>query len=271
MMPSLQYWRHHDLAGATLMRAHYGAFKWEKHVHDEQVIVLSERGSGEVITQRGKDVGGAESIWIFAPGEYHHGRVDVGGEWQYRALYLDEKTLDQIGQQLGHNPRTRLVLKPGLHQDPQLARKLLRAHASADPDLAAQQVMWSDALASLFVRYGDPQAAIRPPATGIAGLNLAREYIAEHFRDNISIDDLARLANVSRYHFMRAFHAKFGMPPHAYINQLRLQHARKLLLAGRNGTEAAAESGFYDQSRLSKFFRRAYGVTPAHYANLASL
>jgi AraC-like DNA-binding protein len=266
-MPSLQYWRYHDLAGATLMRAHYGPFTWEKHVHDEQVIVLSERGCGEVVTRRGKDIGGTSSIWIFAPGEYHYGHVEAGGEWQYRALYLDEQTLEQIGEQLGHNRREHLLLKPGLHQDPQLARLLLCAHASAGEDLAAQQEMWSNALAMLFERYGDPQPVPRP-AVRIAGLNLAREYIAEHFRDDISIDALAQLANVSRYHFMRAFHANFGMPPHAYINQLRLQHARKLLLAGHNVTEAAAESGFYDQSRLNKFFRRAYGVTPAHYANL---
>jgi AraC-like DNA-binding protein len=271
MMPSLQYWRHHDLAGATLMRAHYGAYKWEKHVHDEQVIVLSERGSGEVVTRRGKDVGGAASIWVFAPGEYHYGRVEEGGEWQYRALYLDEKTLDHIGKHLGHDERTRLLVRPGLHYDPQLASLLLQAHASGEEDLATQQAVWPNALARLFSRYGDPQPAGTALPTRIAGLNLAREYIAEHFRDNISIDDLARLASVSRFHFMRAFHAKFGMPPHAYINQLRLQHARKLLLAGCTATEAAAESGFYDQSRLNKLFRRAYGVTPAHYANLASL
>lgn len=269
-MPTLQYWRQHDLAGATLMRAHYGPFKWEKHVHDEQVIVLSERGSAEVVTRRGKDIGGAASIWVFAPGEYHYGQVDEGNEWQYRALYFDEKTLGQISEQLGRDSKTRLLLKPGLHQDPQLARTLLRAHSSTDEDLATQQCIWSNALASLFTRYGDPQPALRCPAAALAGLSLAREYIVEHFRDDISIDDLARLANVSRYHFMRAFHAKFGMPPHAYINQLRLQHARKLLLVGCNVTEAAAQSGFYDQSRLNKFFRRAYGVTPAHYANLAS-
>jgi AraC-like DNA-binding protein len=76
---------------------------------------------------------------------------------------------------------------------------------------------------------------------------------------------------VSRFHFIRAFRDAFGLPPHAYINQVRLQHARKLLLAGESVGIAATESGFYDQSRLSHFFKRAYGVTPAHYAHLISL
>jgi AraC-like DNA-binding protein len=55
------------------------------------------------------------------------------------------------------------------------------------------------------------------------------------------------------------------------LNQVRLQRARKLLLAGKSVAEAAGESGFYDQSRLTHLFKRAYGVTPARYANLTNL
>ena len=267
----LQYWRHHDLANATLMRAQYGPFTWEKHVHDEQAIVLSERGSGEVITRRGTDVGGPGSIWVFMPGEYHFGHVELGGEWHYRALYLDENVLEQLAAQLGYDRGTRLLLKPGLHEDPVLARFLLRVHAIIDRDKAGEQVLWSHALGTLFTRYGDPQPRISAATASRASLQLTREYIAEHFRDDVSIDDLARLAGVSRFHFIRAFHATYGMPPHAYINQVRLQRARKLLLAGMNAADAATESGFYDQSRLNRLFRRAYGVTPARYARLVTL
>jgi AraC-like DNA-binding protein len=261
----LQYWRRHDLANATLMQAQYGPFTWEKHVHDEQVVVLSERGCGEVVTRNGRDIGGPGSIWVFMPGEYHFGRVEHGGRWHYRAMYLDEDVLERLGTQLGCTPGTRLLLKPGLHDDPELARLLLRAHACIDEDQATEQVVWSHALAHLFSRYGDPQPKIFARVPG-AGLQLAREYIAEHFRDDVSIDELACITGTSRFHFIRSFHAAFGMPPHAYINQVRLQHARKLLLAGQTVAEAAAESGFYDQSRLTRLFRRAYGVTPALYA-----
>jgi AraC-like DNA-binding protein len=265
----LQYWRRRDLGDATLMRARYGPFTWEKHVHDEQVIVISEGGAGEVNTRRGSDIGAPGSIWAFMPGEYHFGRVQDGGRWDYCALYLDDNVLHELGRHLGYED-TRLLVRPGLHQDAELASILLRAHAFHGEG-AAEEVTWSDALDLLFTRYGDPRPS-KPSATiGAAGLNLAREYIAEHFRDDISIDDLAVLANVSRFHFIRAFRKAFGMPPHAYINQVRLQRARKLLLAGHSVGVAAGESGFYDQSRLSHLFKRAYGVTPARYAHLANL
>ena len=267
----LRYWRRRDLGDATLMQAHYGPFKWEKHVHDEQVIVISERGSGEVETRRGRDVGGPGSIWVFAPGEYHFGLVGEGHEWHYRALYLDQTALEIIAKQIGAAEDGRLLVKPGLHYDPEVSQCLLRAHAHGQVDIASEQVAWNDAFARLFAKYGDPRPKRDEPDHGKAGLYLAREYIAEHFRGEISVNDLALLSNLSRYHFIRAFRATFGLPPHAYINQVRLQHARKLLLAGRSAVAAASESGFYDQGRLNYFFKRSYGVTPARYANLISL
>jgi AraC-like DNA-binding protein len=267
---ALRYWRHHDLENATLMQARYGPFKWEKHVHDEQVVVIPERGAGEVQTRHGRDLGGPGTIWVFSPGEYHFGKVEEGGEWQYRALYLDQPALESIAHHLGIANRG-LVLKPGLHDDPETAQMLLRAHALGASERAAGQVAWTGALAMLFERYADPRPTLDAVSPRGFALNLAREYIAEHFRDDISIDELARLVELSRYHFIRAFRAAFGIPPHGYLNQVRLQHARKLLLAGRSAVEAAIESGFYDQSRLTNLFKRAYGVTPAQYAHLARL
>ncbi|MGB6987223.1 MAG: AraC family transcriptional regulator [Candidatus Aquilonibacter sp.] len=267
---ALRYWRHHDLGEATLVEARYGPFTWEKHVHDEQVVVLSERGASEVRTPRGAEIGGFGTIWVFAPGEYHHGKVEDGRMWHYRALYLEASTLDAIANQLGTSSGGRL-LKPGLHYDPWLARTLLRAHASDGVDPAAEQVAWNDALSTLFARYGDPRLVPATTGTNRAGIKLARDYIAEHFRDDISVEDLAHLVNLSRYHFIRAFRLECGMPPHAYLNQVRLQQARRLLLAGRTAAEAAAASGFYDQSRLNHLFKRAYGVTPARYAHLINL
>ena len=67
---------------------------------------------------------------------------------------------------------------------------------------------------------------------------------------------------------MRAFTREYGMPPHAYTNQLRLSEARRLIAAGHRLSDAAASAGFYDQSHLTRMFKRAYGVTPGVYASL---
>ena len=266
----LHYWRDRDLREATLLRAHYGQFQWERHFHDEMVIVISERGSGQVITRAGTDVGGAGSVWVFAPGEYHYGRVDSDDGWDYRALYVEVSELDRIATNFGLE-KGRLYVPPGLYDDEELASVLLCAHASGEKSrsLIDEQIAWNDAFAALFCRYGRPKPSSKLPHLGQSALALAREYVMEHYREDISVDALARLSGVSRYHFIREFRNAFGLPPHAFLNQVRLQQARKLLLAGHKAAEAAGDSGFYDQSRLTRLFKRAYGLSPAQYANLS--
>jgi AraC-like DNA-binding protein len=69
----------------------------------------------------------------------------------------------------------------------------------------------------------------------------------------------------SRFAVHRAFTHVYGMPPSDYQRQLRLREARALIAAGTPISEAAAVAGFSDQSHLSRWFVRYYGVTPGRY------
>lgn len=91
---------------------------------------------------------------------------------------------------------------------------------------------------------------------------------AAHFRRDISVDELSRLVGLSRYHLMRSFRKEFGLPPHGYANQLRLIEAKRLLRQGLPAADVAVEVGFYDQSHLSRMFKRAFDLTPGSFASL---
>ena len=82
---------------------------------------------------------------------------------------------------------------------------------------------------------------------------------------DLGLDDLARATGVDRFRLSRAFKAAFGLAPHAYLVQLRLAKARRLLAAGQPPALVAMSLGFADQSHMGRWFRRAYGLTPAHY------
>ena len=62
----------------------------------------------------------------------------------------------------------------------------------------------------------------------------------------------------------------FGIAPHAYLVQLRLARARQLLASGQPPARVAMTLGFADQSHMGRWFRRAYGLTPAHYRRRCS-
>jgi AraC-like DNA-binding protein len=82
----------------------------------------------------------------------------------------------------------------------------------------------------------------------------------------IGADALARAAGAAdRFQLARAFRAAYGAAPHAYLVQIRLLRARRLLAAGEQPATVAASCGFADQSHLGRWFRRAYGMTPGAY------
>ena len=84
--------------------------------------------------------------------------------------------------------------------------------------------------------------------------------------ENITLDELATVTGLSRFHVVRAFAAEFGMPPHTYLIQVRLAKAKKLLASRIPLAIVAVEVGFADQSHFTRHFMRTYGVTPAEYA-----
>ncbi|MEV6212961.1 helix-turn-helix transcriptional regulator, partial [Kitasatospora sp. NPDC051914] len=67
-------------------------------------------------------------------------------------------------------------------------------------------------------------------------------------------------------HLVRAFSAAFGIAPHQYVMSRRVDLARRLLLGGRPPGEVATADGFYDQSHLTRHFKRVLGTTPGRYA-----
>ena len=102
----------------------------------------------------------------------------------------------------------------------------------------------------------------RLPLNGLAG---AREYLRAHVADPVSLCQLARIAGLSKYYFLRTFSRAYGVTPHEYQMQLRLEHARQLIAEGRALSYVAYDAGFADQSHLTRRFKQSYGVTPGAY------
>lgn len=95
---------------------------------------------------------------------------------------------------------------------------------------------------------------------------LAKNMIEDGFREKVSIADLARESCLSEYHLHRTFRQAFGISPHQYLIDFRIENA-KLLLMDKNlrVVDVALQTGFSDIHSFSKTFRKRTGVSPGQW------
>ncbi len=92
------------------------------------------------------------------------------------------------------------------------------------------------------------------------------EYLSSHIDAKITVEIMASIAHLSASHFARVFKAETGKAPMEYVQGLRLERAKKLLLAGdKSMTEIALDCGFGSPSYLSACFQRQYKMAPSEY------
>ncbi len=92
----------------------------------------------------------------------------------------------------------------------------------------------------------------------------SREYIAQCFATIQSIAEIATEVGMSEYHFFRTFKAVYGLPPHQYLLQTKLQQAHYLLCQRQYAiAEVALLTGFADIAALSKAFKKYFGYVPS--------
>lgn len=92
------------------------------------------------------------------------------------------------------------------------------------------------------------------------------EYINEHLERDIKLADLAKLLDISQFHFSHLFKQSIGTSPYQYLIQQRIERAKQLLKkTDRSIMDIALECGFNSHSHLSKQFRQCTGITPKAY------
>ena len=92
------------------------------------------------------------------------------------------------------------------------------------------------------------------------------EYIQENFREKLSLEDIADMVGYNKDYLSRIFKSATGMTVIEFINNIRIEEARYLLLnTDKSVTEIALEAGFGSNAYLSRLFRRKYAVTPNKY------
>jgi AraC family transcriptional regulator len=150
----------------------------------------------------------------------------------------------------------------------QAAQSLIAETAQGCPN---GPLFWSEATSRFIGRLVSNYTSMPPrPVRGRLSqraLQRISDYVLTNLAEPIEVADLAALVGRSSFHFSRVFTRSVGMTPYRYVVHLRLQAATRHMREGRKGlAEIAADTGFSDQSHLSRWVRRVYGAPPSEFA-----
>ncbi|MDF3203046.1 AraC family transcriptional regulator [Pseudomonas sp. 1912-s] len=259
--------------GIETLRAHFEGHAYDPHWHDSFLVGVTEQGVQQFNCRRARHHSTPGQVFLLEPGEIHDGNAPTPEGFTYRMLYLDphwlEREVSAVFEEAPAN--SHLSFTTTLTSDPRLA---LATHQAFQSLHAGElRIVRQSALDQLLERLtGQLQWRQRyreDPRLPLVA-HKAREYLHAHLQQDVGMDELALATGVDRFRLTRAFKSAFGLPPHAYLVQLRLARARHLLARGAQPADVATDLGFADQSHLGRWFVRAYGLTPAAYRKRCS-
>jgi AraC-like DNA-binding protein len=260
-------WRAHDLGGLELLRATYTKHEFARHSHPEFMVGVIEQGGCAFYYRGGIHTAPAGSIVLINPGEAHDGSGGAALGLTYRAFYPSEALLQQIAADIADRQCGIPYFPQPVIQDAALAPLVQHLHMllESQAPLLERESHFLWAFAQLISSHTERRPALARLKVEHLAVQQARDYLAAHHAESVSLGTLAALAQLSPYHFLRVFRAQMGLPPHAYLTQLRIASARRLVAQGMPLSHVALAVGFVDQSHLTRHFKRLVGVTPAQY------
>ncbi len=260
---------HHAGLDIELLQGYYVEHAFPRHSHDYYVICLIERGY-QSFTHRGtKHFTPPGGVILINPGGVHTGEAADARGFEMLCLY---PTVAHMQAALGGATGTQQITPPSFTEvrvdHPWAAESIRALHRALTRDTEALEcearLAWT--LAQLVKRYADVHPDEPKPGSERKAVRQACRYIEERYAEGISLSQLAEQVSFSPYYLLRVFRAQVGMPPHAYLESVRIRQAQRLIEAGRPLAEIAAEVGFSSQSHLTCRFKQIIGVTPGQYA-----
>lgn len=192
---------------------------------------------------------------------HEHGAGDRCLALQYEPEYFDEIARGAGAPRF----RFRVAMLPALRS---LAAPLVRLQGRAregDP-LALEESAVEVAEAVVTAAAGSIAGIAAPRARDQRRISRALRHLEAHAARRLSLDELARVACMSKYHFLRCFRRIVGLTPHSYLVELRLRRAAAALQASDAPVaRVAIDAGFGDLSEFHGRFRAAFGASPGRF------
>ena len=268
---STQYWWDRHLASLSLLQADFTTHEYPLLTHEALVIAMTELG-GSIVRSRGQiEQATPSTLFVSNPGEPHAGRMGWSERWRYRSMYLTREALAEVAGGLGLHEVP--YFTSNILADRDLIDAFLAMHMAIEEgrDVFRERELLIATFGTLFQRHGGGRGIrIDMAPRDRTLLDRVKDRMQAEYVRELRLEELAVEVGLTTFQPIGLFKRTVGMTPHAYLTQVRLNVACRHLARATPLAEVASDAGFYDQSALTKHFKRCYGITPLQFARAAA-
>ena len=268
MKPNPLFWRDPRMPHVELRQVEDGRqVCYAPHSHTQWSIGAITGGRSTYCYRSDRYQVAAGDLVLMNPEWVHNCNPIEDQPWAYFMMYVDTDWLTDLRYRAGllaslqwQDIETPIVSDPGWYR-----RYCQMAHCLLDDgrDLLEKQTEVVEFLSDLMHELASQPVCSRPQAPET--LRSLANYLDDHVAEDISLEMLCDHSGYSAGHLVRAFKQHFGLTPHAYLVNRRIQLGRRALREGTPIVEAALDAGFADQAHFQRTFKRLMAATPKQY------
>lgn len=241
--------------------------KFPNHFHEYYVIGFIESGARKMTCRNQEYILGGGDIVLFEPLATHTCEPLDGQALDYRCLNIKNSVMARLVAEITGSSRLPRFIEPVLYRSEQVS--ILQALHQMIMDKTEGFCKEEHLYFLIGQLLAQPKAGT-VLATAAGAVQIAVEYLEQHYAEGISLDELAALSGSNKYSLLRGFTKAKGITPYRYLQALRISAAKKMLEAGTQPLETALTVGFADQSHFTNVFKECIGLTPGQYRAIFS-
>ncbi|WP_250657136.1 helix-turn-helix transcriptional regulator [Alkalimarinus coralli] len=240
------------------------------HVHTLSFYLQGGEGSRRIDEDRG--TGHAGSLCILP--QHNQSKWEISAPIGFAHLYFSDESIKQFAAAtLDIDPRTVVVPELTFHDDTALVALVKQLFLMPESRVRDHSdSLGQEQIIQLIFEHllSDRRYCLNHPVKLTGGLSpvIARrvkEYIQQHSNRALHLSELAEIAGLSDYHFLRMFKESTGFTPSDYVTHIRIEKSKQALSGQQPLAQVALDSGFSNQSHFTRTFKKWVGMTPGAF------
>ena len=243
------------------------ATPFPNHFHEQYVIGFVEDGQRVLVCKNKEYTIDKGNIVLFNPGDSHACTQSDEGTLDYRGLTIDKEVMLDLAEEVSGNRELPIFSCNVIYDEDAncYLRSLHELIMNTGDSLEKEEnllFLFSVLIKNYGKAYEDNVGEYKQE------IEKACRFMEEQYMSHICLDQICRYANLSKSTLLRAFTKAKGITPYRYLENIRINEARKLLGQGVSPLDAAIRIGFADQSHFTNYFKNFIGLAPGVYRDI---